>query len=515
MRRSTPPEQGSGFKETHVADSRSPEEIRAATPARRGAQFRKSGRRDATPAQSVARDRGADRHRRCGGLVADAAFAARRATRGTVANSTDAAHTATQPPPIKRACARRPHLPPPTSRCDRTAAPSASLAGKTRWRRRQPGTHDAAACTSGTGRASTKPRRDGARVSRRPLSPTNRRGLRTTAPPPAEAMQKPPAQKARRDRAACSASERSNPPRRQQRRPSPSARRGVADDLGIAVLDTQGSARARSQHARLFRRSEAAFRRDQRRSQDRRRRGRKDLILREIRPDGLVLEYRASGSSFRGPAASAPEHVRPLEQRRKPRPPWATLLIVASCVVVFLWLATLPLAERLTVINRWGTVPSTLLDPNAPWLQQLAELRAARLVTALFIHADWLHLTGNLLFLIVFGVSAERALGSSPFSRAVRARRRARQSRRRTDARRDQRADRRIERRGVGGRRRVSRAVSARAARPRAAARSLSRIRAHSGAAADRLLGRAAASFHLSSARRSAQSRGGRISPGS
>ena len=104
-----------------------------------------------------------------------------------------------------------------------------------------------------------------------------------------------------------------------------------------------------------------------------------------------------------------------LPSRRKPRPPWATLLIVAACVIVFLWLATMPAAQRLGVLTRWGTVPSTLLDANAPWLQQLAELRAARLVSALFIHADWLHLTGNLLFLIVFGVSAERALGSMRF----------------------------------------------------------------------------------------------------
>ncbi|MBO9664461.1 rhomboid family intramembrane serine protease [Dokdonella sp.] len=104
-----------------------------------------------------------------------------------------------------------------------------------------------------------------------------------------------------------------------------------------------------------------------------------------------------------------------LPSRRKPRPPWATLLIVAACVVVFVWLASMPVPQRLAVLARWGTVPSTLLDPNAPWLQQLIELRAARLVTAIFIHADWLHLTGNMLFLVVFGVSAERALGSARF----------------------------------------------------------------------------------------------------
>lgn len=104
-----------------------------------------------------------------------------------------------------------------------------------------------------------------------------------------------------------------------------------------------------------------------------------------------------------------------LPTRRKPKPPWATLLIVATCVVVFLWLAALQPAERGAMLARWGTVPSSLLDTSAPWLRQLTELRAARLVTALFIHADWLHLTGNLLFLIVFGVPAERALGSPRF----------------------------------------------------------------------------------------------------
>ena len=104
-----------------------------------------------------------------------------------------------------------------------------------------------------------------------------------------------------------------------------------------------------------------------------------------------------------------------LPSRRRSGPPWATLLVVAACVVAFVWLVTLPPADRLLVLTRWGTVPSTLLDPNVPWWRQVLELRAVRLVTAIFFHADWLHLTGNLLFLIVFGVPAERALGSPRF----------------------------------------------------------------------------------------------------
>ena len=104
-----------------------------------------------------------------------------------------------------------------------------------------------------------------------------------------------------------------------------------------------------------------------------------------------------------------------LEQRRRQRLPWVTIGIIAICVIVFLWLASLPPDARTPVLRRWGTVPSNLLDAQAPLLQQLLELRAARLVTSLFIHVDWLHLTGNLLFLMIFGVPAERALGNWRF----------------------------------------------------------------------------------------------------
>ncbi len=104
-----------------------------------------------------------------------------------------------------------------------------------------------------------------------------------------------------------------------------------------------------------------------------------------------------------------------LPNRRKAQPPWVTLFIVASCMLVFLWLANLEPTERLSLMNRWGTVPSTLLEGNVPWPRQLAELRVARLVSAIFIHAGWLHVTGNLLFLIIFGVPTERALGPRRF----------------------------------------------------------------------------------------------------
>jgi membrane associated rhomboid family serine protease len=104
-----------------------------------------------------------------------------------------------------------------------------------------------------------------------------------------------------------------------------------------------------------------------------------------------------------------------VERRRKQRLPWATIAIIVICVGVFLWLATISADERTQALHRWGTVPVTLFDTSVPVLRQLLELRAARLVTALFIHTGWLHLIGNLLFLMIFGLSAERALGSRRF----------------------------------------------------------------------------------------------------
>jgi membrane associated rhomboid family serine protease len=104
-----------------------------------------------------------------------------------------------------------------------------------------------------------------------------------------------------------------------------------------------------------------------------------------------------------------------VEHRRKQRLPWATIAIIVICAGVFLWLSSVSADEHAQLLRRWGTVPATLFDGSVPFLRQLSELRAARLVTALFIHTGWLHLTGNLLFLLIFGLSAERALGSRRF----------------------------------------------------------------------------------------------------
>ncbi len=93
-----------------------------------------------------------------------------------------------------------------------------------------------------------------------------------------------------------------------------------------------------------------------------------------------------------------------LEQRRRSRFPWITLLLVVACVSCFVWLSLLPIPQRINLVGNWGLVPARLMGRG--W----QTLESVRLISALFVHADWLHLVGNLLFLVIFGVSTERAL---------------------------------------------------------------------------------------------------------
>lgn len=104
-----------------------------------------------------------------------------------------------------------------------------------------------------------------------------------------------------------------------------------------------------------------------------------------------------------------------VETRRRPRWHWATLLIVTLCVLCFVGLALTPPPQRISLLLEWGTVPANIFDPHETLLPQLTDPALLRLFTALFIHVTWLHLLSNLLFLVIFGLPGERALGSLRF----------------------------------------------------------------------------------------------------
>ncbi len=62
------------------------------------------------------------------------------------------------------------------------------------------------------------------------------------------------------------------------------------------------------------------------------------------------------------------------------------------------------------MMQNFGMVPAHFSLSQGWWL--MLERGAPQLFSALFIHADWVHLVGNLAFLLPFGIYAERALGA-------------------------------------------------------------------------------------------------------
>ncbi|MCB1561351.1 MAG: rhomboid family intramembrane serine protease [Xanthomonadales bacterium] len=101
--------------------------------------------------------------------------------------------------------------------------------------------------------------------------------------------------------------------------------------------------------------------------------------------------------------------------RHRRRLIWATPLLLFACMLGFGWLLYIGFSGHGQFLAKWGTLPEALLAPRESWLQGLLDGHLVTLFTALFIHADWLHLGGNLVFLLIFGLASERAIGAGRF----------------------------------------------------------------------------------------------------
>jgi membrane associated rhomboid family serine protease len=91
-----------------------------------------------------------------------------------------------------------------------------------------------------------------------------------------------------------------------------------------------------------------------------------------------------------------------------------TIALMIACAVVFAYELTLRGAVLDQFVERWGAVPNLIVpavwgDPRVPRQVLLT------LVTSQYVHAGFLHIGGNLLFLWVFGRAVEDRLGSPLF----------------------------------------------------------------------------------------------------
>ncbi len=94
--------------------------------------------------------------------------------------------------------------------------------------------------------------------------------------------------------------------------------------------------------------------------------------------------------------------------------PILTIVLIASCVLVFLWQLSLGKNMQAAVYSL-GMIPAVLFNfANLP--QELTTVPPlATVFTSMFLHGGWMHLLGNMLFLWIFGNNIEDAMGRVRF----------------------------------------------------------------------------------------------------
>ncbi len=90
--------------------------------------------------------------------------------------------------------------------------------------------------------------------------------------------------------------------------------------------------------------------------------------------------------------------------------PYVTIILMAICILVFLWQTFSPPPMQRMILLQLGVIPALLLDTvhlsSDTWVPP-----SATLITSMFLHGGWMHLIGNMLYLWVFGNNIEDAMG--------------------------------------------------------------------------------------------------------
>jgi membrane associated rhomboid family serine protease len=91
------------------------------------------------------------------------------------------------------------------------------------------------------------------------------------------------------------------------------------------------------------------------------------------------------------------------------RVPVVNFALIAANVIVFLYQVSLG-EEILPFVERYAVIPARLLGGGPLSARELMTP-----VTAMFLHAGWLHMLGNMLYLHIFGDNVEDTLGHGTF----------------------------------------------------------------------------------------------------
>lgn len=90
--------------------------------------------------------------------------------------------------------------------------------------------------------------------------------------------------------------------------------------------------------------------------------------------------------------------------------PLITVVLIIANIAIFVYETSLSLADREALIQTYGLVPRYILGI---WPSMAPDVSGGYLplLTAMFLHAGWFHVLGNMLFLWVFADNVEDLLG--------------------------------------------------------------------------------------------------------
>lgn len=94
-------------------------------------------------------------------------------------------------------------------------------------------------------------------------------------------------------------------------------------------------------------------------------------------------------------------------------PIWPWMLLASSLAILMVSAGFVASAAVDTEgwLHLWGFRPDEIMQAMSAPLDAVKLLSLLSLISALFLHADWVHLVGNLAYLWVFGISVEKAVG--------------------------------------------------------------------------------------------------------
>ena len=95
--------------------------------------------------------------------------------------------------------------------------------------------------------------------------------------------------------------------------------------------------------------------------------------------------------------------------------PYLSWMILAACVIVFIWQQSLPAAPGHIAVLKFGFIPSHVTG-NAMLPIELSVIPAWMTVfSSMFLHGGWMHIGSNMLYLWIFGDNVEESMGRFRF----------------------------------------------------------------------------------------------------